>query len=708
MAPRQPILSPESRRLIQSERRNLQRQAATAAEKRLKDAREQMRLAQHRLQAEVKANNENALINGIKGIVSTVASSYGVLPPMNIGLNTYGRGLVAYTDFQKVVIKYPPALVPQKEVGSWNPTTLRNFYADIKGISYHEVGHLLFTVPFPDLVSLAKEEGWTVPVYNHTDITGKVTPVPIVSNVENLHMHWNLLEDQRMETALVSSSPVMADFLTTMVLTHIANETHVGNVTTWLLLVGRRYLPRHVRLWFQDEFTKVHGIDTVHAAKDIVTRYKTATTASDMMNAVADIYVLLTHRLSVRPPDGVDQHENPTRRPGSPDTYSDSRERIQRSADTSEGDDDASPSSGDEGESASQGDEDESDSKGGGKSDSEPEDGEDGEDGGSSDGDKPDDSTNLSGGKDSGDKPDNETQPTSDESAQSQGSGNGKRPETLSDDQMLDELQNLIDQARDAQEQDKTLDEAVRATYETANSTDLTLPRTQHIHTQYGEDFLSTAETVARGLEQALQVFTAENSPIWQSRQSRGVIDPFAYRTRQSGSTDYRRLYQDGDIGTDISVVLMLDTSGSMQGTDEALGLAAYATKRACETVGVPCTVLTFDYDTRIVWTSTESAEPICLAANGGTNPTEGLAVLGEFDFGKTDQLVVLMTDGQFDNATLTSYQAPGRHFLGLGYGPCVSKGYMDAAGFHESHLIGDLQEVPQIVANFLAAYIRG
>lgn len=718
---RQPSISPESRRIIQNERRNIQRQAASAAEERLDAAREEMRNAASRESARVKANNENALIHGIKSIVSTVSSSYGVLPPIDISTNYAQRDLVAWTDFSKVVIKYPSRLVPGDSVGSWKPETLRSFYADVKGISYHEIGHILHTIPFPRLVQLAGEDGWVEP----TTLNPVNQPVPVYGSLQNLHPTWNLLEDQRMESAMVSGSPIMADYFTTMVLTHIAHERAVHSPSTWLLLVGRRYLPRKVRLWFQEQFAIAHGIDAVHTVKDIVARYKQGTTPVELVTAVIDLYLFM-QSLSVSAPGGVDGHASNGSRP---QTNEQIRQTLREAAESPGDNDDTKtqrPSTSAEKPETEQV---KDDSKGQGAQDQQ--DGETGDDEstdgtGSQDDESTDErptvgqseSDGSDGEGDSGDEASSgqstDESPSTSQPTPGEGAGTGRPndefdPSQTSPSDFLENVQDLIDQAREAQQQDSSLDEAVRATYETANSSDLVMARTQRIHTEYGDEFLSTAETVARGLEDALRVFTAENTPIWQNRQSRGVIDPFAYRTRQSGSTDYRRLYQEGDIGTDISVVVMLDTSGSMSGSDEALGLAAYATKRACDSVDVPCTVMTFDYDTRIVWTSTESPEPICLSADGGTNPSSGLSVLDEFVFDKSDQLVVVMTDGQFGNGvTLKKYHAPGRHFLGLGYGPMVSTHYLRAVGFHESYIVDNLLSVPQIVANFLAAYIRG
>lgn len=695
---RQSVLSPESRRIIQTERRSIMRQMANAAEKRIAQAREEMASARGREATKVRANNEHALVHGIRNVLSTVASSYGVLPPIDINVNVYSPTLEAWTDFSKVVIKYPHRLVPSDQVGSWRQDTLRNFYADVKGIGYHEIGHILHTVPFPTLLDLATEDGWVVPAPDPA-IVGDPRAVLANSTVV-LHSYWNLLEDQRMENAVVRSSPVMADYFTTMVLTHIADGHASHTSATWLLLVGRRYLPSSVRLRFQQMFADSYGVDYMHEAKDIVYRYMRATTPSEMMDAIVEMY-LLSAALQVSMPRGTDGHGNPG--PGNPGQSGEARETIRRSADTST--DDASTDDGtkptvpgapksDDGESS------DGESDGSGKATTD-EDADDGSGDGSSDGDGSDES--ASG------------QDTDQRDGRSKQSGQGVGSEEPGDfdpsgpTPTMDELlQDIIDDLRDSLVQDSSLDEAVRATYETANTGDLVLPRTQRMHERYGPDFVPTAETVATGLEDALRVMTAENSPIWQTHQSRGVIDPFAYRTRVSGSTDYRRLYSEGDIGTDISVVLMLDTSGSMHGTDEGLGVAAYATKKACDALEVPCTVLTFDYEARIVWTSSEVPTPVCLSADGGTNPTTGLAALEDFSFDRSTQLVVVMTDGQFqDGVTVTRYGAPGRYFLGLGYGYAASTHYLDRVGFHESHLIQDLLEVPQIVANFLITFIH-
>lgn len=682
---RKPTISDSARRLLQNNRRALQRSAATAAEERLDRARREMQTAQRRIQQSVAANNENALLTGIRSIVTTVASSYGLLPPITI--RSHHRDVEAFTDFESVSIRYPERLVPRDELGAWSPDVLRNLYADLKGISYHEIGHIMFSVPFPHLVEMAKNEGM--------DLTGY--------DLNSLHSWWNLMEDQRMEAAMVRESPIMADYFTTMVLTHILNREALDanpQPGTWLLVAGRHYLPRSIRAGYQKTYEASYGHDDVVRINSIIRRYMRATSASDMLKEVVNLYAHMVTTNTIRCPHGIDQH-SAQNKPTTGDSINRALRAIARSADTTENesDDEAQPAPSTDSPSAddaqkSEGSDDEQDET---TSDSGSSQGQGGEEQPTAT-----DNGDQEGAPGSGET--NKESPGDQPTGTPESAGNGE-PQGRD---LRREVQQVLEEMREHRNSDTSLDEAIRATYESAHTTDLALPRCQRMLEATDPVVVSQAESLATALADALSAYTAENAPLWQARQSRGVIDPFAYRTRQSGSIEYRRLYESGDIGTDIGVVLMLDTSGSMQGTGVPLGVAAYATKKACDSIEVPCTVMTFDYDSRIVWTESETPEPIEMRPDGGTNPEGGFMVLGEFAADRDTQLVVVMTDGMFGSGvTLAPYQRPGRYFLGIGYGYDTSKEYLDRIGFHESHIVQDVLAIPQIVSNFLAAYIR-
>ena len=119
----------------------------------------------------------------------------GVLPRIQGAVDSWCRKRVrmsvsmnetqfkAMTNFEDIVIS-----IPEDQVSM-------DFLGDLRGLAYHEAGHIRKTVPYPRLIEL---------VANATAIT----PAQVENIGQNittalLHQAWNVLEDQRMETAMV-------------------------------------------------------------------------------------------------------------------------------------------------------------------------------------------------------------------------------------------------------------------------------------------------------------------------------------------------------------------------------------------------------------------------------------------------------------------------------------------------------------------------
>jgi hypothetical protein len=153
----------------------------------------------------------------------------------------------------------------------------------------------------------------------------------------------------------------------------------------------------------------------------------------------------------------------------------------------------------------------------------------------------------------------------------------------------------------------------------------------------------------------------------------------------------------------------VLDGSGSMDADIEALGIAAYAMKKACEVAEVPCTVTTFSDNGTILWEPDDSPlfPPRDFAEMSGTDPTPVLATLHGQRFERQRHLVIIMTDGEFDgdfNAhhSLAEYTAPYRDIVLFFYRNerTVIKGLDAIDAFHE---ITSLEEMPQFLIRYLS-----
>lgn len=679
---KKPTLSPEAKRILQAERRRLQRQAASSTEARITAAREALQRDKANRYSESRGLAKDALIRAVHSMVSATTTSWGIRIPISIESSHTGAPLKAYTDWRKVIIRYPSQFVDATEKGDID--ALRSLIADLKGITYHEVGHNRFTVPFPNLVKMAQR--------SHELLSG-----------EN-HRAWNVLEDQRMELAVVNESPVIGVYFTQMVANHLLKAK---DPEQFILISGRLYLPKSVRMAYRRLFVEKYDEDHTLLVEDVIRRYMVATSPNDMVDAVLDLRDLLRGMGAVVPDTNTEHTSS-----GNPSDDAANRERIDQSAASSD-DFDQQEQSEDEQQpgDGAEGDEDGESDAGASTGSDESEDGD--EAGNSSIDGKSDDDADEEDGegspneKDGGSDTDTDSDtPGGDGSDTSERSGKSQ-----SDDGDLQQmLEDLLEDTADKAQNNRGIDDVIRDINEYMAGNTTSLPRDADIDLLSAESS-AAADTLADGLRHALDVMVAETQPIWQARQARGVIDPFAYRTRPSGSTEYRRLYDDrGDTGTDIAVTLALDVSGSMYGHSEPLGVVAFACKKACDDIGIPCTVVTFDHRGHLVWGKDDKPEHLSFRVSGGTDPKPVLEALDAQVYDKAVHIVLMMTDGAFGTKTLPDgirpYASDNRYFIGLGLGEGVEDS-LSRAGFTDTATITNLMSIPDFLREALRMFIR-
>jgi hypothetical protein len=143
----------------------------------------------------VKPDPEHVAVSrGIVKRVAAVLASEEVNVPIQCRKSEHG-GISAWTDFSQIDITY--RMHEDK----------RLLAATLRALLYHEGGHIRWSIPFPDLVRAVKAERGSL-------------PLPDGVHMEKLlHRAWNVLEDQRMETAVVSDSPRKAAYLTPLIMT---------------------------------------------------------------------------------------------------------------------------------------------------------------------------------------------------------------------------------------------------------------------------------------------------------------------------------------------------------------------------------------------------------------------------------------------------------------------------------------------------------
>jgi hypothetical protein len=165
---------------------------------------------------------------------------------------------------------------------------------------------------------------------------------------------------------------------------------------------------------------------------------------------------------------------------------------------------------------------------------------------------------------------------------------------------------------------------------------------------------------------------------------------------------------------------VLLDYSSSMNSYTTELAQVGFATKRACQNLGIPCTVTLWDDAATVLYDANEFAETMpTIATNGSTNPDTALADLDNQRQDKEHHIVIIMTDGdgdsEWDNKkerTLVQYGAQGRYLIGFGYDGRSNASAsrladkLIAKGCPEAYGITDLMEIPRKLESALLAFV--
>jgi hypothetical protein len=260
---RQKATTEMGRQIMQRERQRLAKEQALLAEQMVNEAqafREQQRPIEKAPRVQVGINRS------VVRRVAAVLSTEGVNVPIKCVAATKTEQMSAWTDFERIAIRF----VAHEDV--------RLLAATLRGLLYHEGGHCRWTVPYRSLAEQAGQGS--------------------MSSNRALHTAWNCLEDQRMETAVVSDSPRKAAYLTPLIMTEHAS-TIDKMAANWPLLVWRRYLPDRIRAEARRMFVVRHdlvGKDGEALAQEldrIVTTYVLSTDAVEMFAMVRQMLAVL-------------------------------------------------------------------------------------------------------------------------------------------------------------------------------------------------------------------------------------------------------------------------------------------------------------------------------------------------------------------------------------------------------------------------------
>ena len=590
----------------------------------------------------------------IRSIVGSLASE-GVSPIIDVAEGAY---MVAWTDFKRIHVRYRHHNDP------------RLLAATLRGLMYHEGGHIRWTVPFPNLQAEMNAD-----------------PAMTGVAVRRLQRAWNALEDQRMETAVVSDSPRKAAFLTPTVMTELLKSPEYA-AANYPLLIWRRYIPQYLRDGSRAMFVANQSEALAQSFEAVVDQYVKATTTAVMWDAVVK-YADLMEKCKTEPhlPDAAENHSKQTPQndvtdrleipidPTMDNSPAQSEPAESKDAGTEEGDDGAMAAAG-KGEEEKGGEE----TAGAGEGEGE--------------------------GEGEGDPSDGDGGGTGEKS----GKGAGKRQDTESPHGLTqDDLDSAIEDAEQDRYNDRALDADVDA-YHDVLEQDGSKLRQYDLVASSLTDEAAEAENLAEEMTQAFNMATMDRQPAWTSEQRTGILDVGRFTHRQPGDMEYFKRWEDDDQpGYNLAVSVLLDYSGSMAGHLTPLAQVGYACKLACQSLEIPCTVVLWDDYARTLFDGLEEATFMpAISSGGNTDPSMALADLENHRHGRERHLVLIMTDGSwsFAGRTLAPY-AQESMLLGIGYSDKQRDAEDHASslrryGCHEAHAVTELLDIPRHLEDLL------
>lgn len=672
------------RAIMQRERQRMAREQAALAEAMVKESQVRHRHADSVEVRPIMDPEHNAISRGIVRRIAAVLASEKVNVPIIVKKGSESQSVDAWTDFKQISVTYRP--LDDKRV----------LAATLRGCFYHEAGHIRFTLPPKRLWAEVKDLG----------IKPKTLPFGTEMKLDTVFHAWNALEDQRMETAVVSDSPRKAAYLTPLIMTeHV--RTPSAMAANYPLLIWRRYLPRRLRKAARQMFVAQHnlvgkdGEALALRAENIVTRYVLAMDVAAMWQAVCDFHDLLQdiRPIEVREFGHGNQKRATARDAGNLDDY------LVIPIDQDMMDDGLT------------------------EPEDEPEDIEPEYD--LTDPEVAEHLTNVliamfwhpetlvpviyaptnpeTAPRDepTASSPDEQDEDEDEDESNDGAGGDTGEHEGADEDKDFDQddLDEMLQEAEEERDSLSELDADMQAFADAREQTSALPAYVGGISSDVTA--INKAVWLADEIERSFHVSTMDRQPAWVEGQRRGVINVLRYETRRPGETEfYKQWTDDEQPGHDMAVSLLLDYSGSMDQRMVELAQAAYASKLACQRLGIPCTVTLWDTSAVTLFDATEVAQgmPIIKEA-GGTDPTVALLDLDNQRYERSKHVVIIMTDGDWQNwakRSLAAYKEPGRRIIGFGMGGNhLAKNLVDK-GCDQAFGITDLMEIPQRLEQFL------
>lgn len=744
---KKPAIDPEILKLRASQRASARREANKVAEQHRVDVLSMYYNAnkepkvQSLDEASGKSHVPPEVLNALSYVIGQraqkVLTTFDINPRIRLRTSSGSIDTVrAQTDFTDIEV-----VVPVKNVKLNDEQSVAQLLAAVKGVLYHEGGHIVCTMPFNQLFDCALMDNnlapvnpyvsnWSgvinaikvqelYPAYFDEFASGQFNPdytllfpdqLKLITDEErtnpgraerlkktfsterhyetycklrdDLFPAWVLLEDGRMESEMVHiNGEMMEHYFTCLTLEFLIPEEMPGYA--WPAIASRTYLNDELRDLVKQAaymYTMQANIDPnlVEEIEQGVRKFRQSTNATDVIHAVFEMKCLLD-RWKATGNHKKDPGEGPNE---SPENSGGNTVRVTEK-----------PKFGDEGKGWEPSDDKEQGNgnpdKGEGQPKSE-----------GKDTDKDGQNTKEDG------KRSNNYSDGDDPCKGSSSSGSGGSIEHKNHEELREKMRKMLNEAKNNV---SSLDEAKDLIAEVNQELKKDIPHNSAI-TPLSNELTEKARAVQNSMLTVLEPLAVTADPAWRFRQENGVLDPTGYKMHEPGDTDYWSSYEgEGAHGHDLAVSILLDTSASMDAWMDELSVAAFGIRSACDSLGIPCTVTTFDTSPALIWNHDEDAVPVMIHDGGGTDPTEALKQVRNQRANKLRHLVVVMTDGQWSGVnSVKPFAQPGEYWVAVGLSTDRDYGVslVSRKGADSYCGITEVLELPQEVGKALMGFL--
>jgi hypothetical protein len=149
-----------------------------------------------------------------------------------------------------------------------------------------------------------------------------------------------------------------------------------------------------------------------------------------------------------------------------------------------------------------------------------------------------------------------------------------------------------------------------------------------------------------------LSLIKADFDPGWNRKVEVGRLNVQRYATGVDADECFDQWDNGRDDVTDIEAVILLDVSGSMSWTRDSAFDSTWAIKRSLDKIDASTTVVTFDNDAKLLYSADERAKPMkkITSDSGGTEPEDALKYAKYVLANSTRAIKILITitDGEW------------------------------------------------------------